>query len=96
MSRRQRSGGTEGSNPVPSSGESSANLTSGRSIFHFMTSRYPAARRGQNRIARRILARLRGDGTAVAEPMQASYGWHKDRGAVRSALKELIFWRAAG
>jgi hypothetical protein len=23
-------------------------------------------------------------------------GWHKDRGAVRSALKELIFWRAAG
>jgi hypothetical protein len=26
MCRRQRSGGTEGSNPVPSSGESGANL----------------------------------------------------------------------
>src|SRR5438270_9360589 len=28
MCRRQRSGGTKGSNPVPSSGESCANLTS--------------------------------------------------------------------
>jgi hypothetical protein len=32
MRRRQRSGGTGGSNPVPSSGESTANLTSGASI----------------------------------------------------------------
>ena len=36
-------GGTDGSNPASSSGESSANLTSSGSIFHFMTSRHPAA-----------------------------------------------------
>jgi hypothetical protein len=35
MSRRQRSGGTEGSNPVPSSGESSANPISLIPIFFF-------------------------------------------------------------